>query len=108
MSDEGHQELQHGQGALLEQEQHVGVLHEGAHRQAGRGFRRFSIARRAFQDRNIVDQFSKREFWGKLDRLGTRDSKGEVGKFLANTQVRLAMLVIWVVGPMVVGMLCVL
>ena len=38
----------------------------------------------------------------------TRDSKGEVGKFLANTQVRLAMLVIWVVGPMVVGMLCVL
>ena len=27
----------------------------------------------------------------------TRDSKGEVGKFLANTQ-----------GPMVVGMLCVL
>ena len=37
-----------------------------------------------------------------------RDSKGEVGKFLANTQVRLAMLVIWVVGPMVVGMLCVL
>ena len=72
MSDEGHQELQHGQGALLEQEQHVGVLHEGAHRQAGRGFRRFSIAMRPFQDRNIVDQFSKREFWGKLDRLGSR------------------------------------
>ena len=34
----------------------------------------------------------------------TMDSKGEVGKSLASTQGRLAMLMIWVVEPMAVGM----
>ena len=41
----------------------------------------FSMATRPFQDRNIIDQLNKRGLWGKL--------------------MRLAMFMIWVVGPVV-------